>query len=118
MIFATPDVLPMEHAVAHHQGKGPFARRTLLENIPGSAFKHIREVVLPPGSIIGDHPHVGDDELYYILSGVGVMVVNGEERVMGPGSAALVLSGGTHGLRNEGSEDVRILIVCAQSRSV
>jgi len=50
--------------------------RTLLDGVPGSAFKYVRDLTLYPGSTIGEHPHSGDEEIYFIISGSGVMVVS------------------------------------------
>jgi mannose-6-phosphate isomerase-like protein (cupin superfamily) len=58
---------------------------------------------------------VDDEELYFIVSGEGIMVVDGEERRGGPGSAILVLSGGSLGIRNESTQDLQLSVVCAQS---
>ena len=91
--------------------------RTLLDNVPGSAFKYMRDLTLYPGSSIGEHPHAGDEEVYFVISGSGVMVVDGEERIAGPGSVTLTQSGSQHGLRNEGTEPLRIFVVCAKAVS-
>ena len=43
------------------------------------------------------------------------MVVDEEECVVGPGSAILTQSGSRHGLRNEGTEDLRVFVACAST---
>jgi uncharacterized cupin superfamily protein len=115
MIIGTPETVPGEHSEAYHGGAGPYFRRTLLSDIPGSAIKYVRDITVPPGTIIGEHGHVGDEELYFIVSGTGIMVVDGEERVVGPGSAILTLSGSAHGIRHQGTEDLRLFVVCVQA---
>ena len=115
MILATPDLVPGERASASHGGAGAYFVRTLLEGVPLSAFKYVRDLVLYPDSTIGEHPHVGDDEIYFVISGTGTMSVDGEERAVGPGSAVLTLSGSCHGLRNEGVDDLRIFVACART---
>jgi mannose-6-phosphate isomerase-like protein (cupin superfamily) len=115
MIIGTPDTVPVEKATAYHGGAGPFSRRTLLDGIPGSVFKYVRDIYIPPGSFVGEHSHVADDEIFFIISGNGIMVVDDEERAVGPGSAILILSGSVHGIRNEGTEDLRLFVACAKS---
>ncbi len=117
MILGEPETIPGELGSESHGGKGKYFVRTLLDNVPGSAFKYMRDLTLYPGSSIGDHPHSGDEEVYFVISGTGVMVIDGEERVVGPGSATLTPSGSHHGLRNEGTEHLRIFVVCAESVS-
>ena len=113
MILGTPDTIPGEKGSQSHGGQGEYFVRTLLDGVPGSAFKYVRDLILYPGSTIGNHLHSGDEEIYFIISGTGVMAVDGEERVVGPGSVVLTQSGSHHGLRNEGAEDLRIFVACA-----
>lgn len=113
MIIGTPDTIPGEQSSGYHGGTGPHFRRTLLDGVPGSVFRYVRDIIVPPGTVIGEHPHFGEDEIYFIISGTGVMVVDGEERVVGPGTAVLSLSGSVHGIRNEGTEDLRFVAACA-----
>lgn len=114
MILGTPDTIPGEQGSESHGGKGEYFVRTLLDKVPSSAFKYVRDLTLYPGSSIGEHLHSGDEEIYFIISGTGVMVVDGEECVVGPGSVILTQSGSRHGLCNEGAEDLRIFVACAQ----
>ncbi len=51
--------------------------RTLLDKVPGSAFKYVRDLTLYPGSSIAEHLHSGDEEIYSVTSGTGVLVVDG-----------------------------------------
>jgi mannose-6-phosphate isomerase-like protein (cupin superfamily) len=115
MIVGTPDTVPLEHSEAYHSGKGPYSRRTLLQDVRGSAFKYVRDITIPPGTVIGEHPHSGDDEIYFVISGTGIMLVDGEERVLGPGSAVLTISGSAHGIHNEGADPLRIFVACARN---
>ena len=115
MILGTPDTVPGEYSEAYHGGKGSFFRRTLLDGVPGSVFKYVRDITVPPGSVVGEHPHSDDEEVYFIISGTGTMVVDGEERVVGSGSAVLTLSGSVHGIRNEGAEELRLFVACARA---
>ena len=117
MILGTPETVPGEQGRESHGGKGEYFVRTLLDQVPDSAFKYVRDLTLFPGSSIGNHLHSDDEEIYFIISGSGVMIVDGEERVVGPGSAVLTQSGSHHGLRNKGTEDLRIFVVCAKISS-
>ena len=115
MIVGTPE--SVEGSLGHdsHGGHGQYFVRTLFDAVPGSSFKYVRDLILYPGSSVGVHPHVGDDEIYFVISGRGVMTVDDEEQVVGPGSAVLTMSGSTHGLRNTGDDDLRIFVACAKS---
>jgi mannose-6-phosphate isomerase-like protein (cupin superfamily) len=115
MILGTPDAIPGEHGRESHGGKGEYFVRTLLDRVAGSPFKYVRDLILCPGSIIGEHLHSGDEEIYLVISGTGTMLVDDEELRIGPGSAVLTQSGSRHGLRNDSTEDLRIFVVCARA---
>lgn len=116
MIIGTPQMIHGERGSQSHGGQGDYFVRTLLSDVPDSAFKYVRDLTLYPGSSIGEHPHVGDDEIYFVISGTGIMVVDGEEQRLGPGSVVLTPSGSSHGLRNSGEEDLRIFVACARTQ--
>jgi uncharacterized cupin superfamily protein len=113
MIIGAPEHIPPERGDAYHGGAGPYMRRTLLEAVPGSVLKYVRDITIPAGTSIGRHLHTDDEELYFVVSGEGVMAVDAEECPVGPGTAVLALPGSTHAIRNEGTEELRIVVVCA-----
>jgi len=58
-------------------------------------------ITLDPGATIGEHAHPNTEDLYLILEGRGVGVLNGERFPIGPGDLFLVKAGGSHGLIND-----------------
>jgi len=68
-------------------------------------------ITIPAGGSIGHHVHRGEDELYYILSGRGMVRDGGEVRDVRPGSAILTRSGEGHELMNAGTEELVLLAV-------
>jgi mannose-6-phosphate isomerase-like protein (cupin superfamily) len=67
---------------------------------------------LPPGADIGRHTHeIDNEELYVVISGKGLMTLDGQEFEVGPGDVVLNRPGGTHGLRNLGDEELRIVVI-------
>jgi mannose-6-phosphate isomerase-like protein (cupin superfamily) len=68
-----------------------------------------RKRALEPGSGIGYHVQK-EDEIYYVLSGRGVMTLDGKDVEVGPGTAVLTRTGSSHGLKQVGAEDLVILI--------
>ena len=68
-----------------------------------------RKRAFKPGSAIGYHLQ-REDEIYYVLSGRGMMTIDGKEFEVGPGDAVLTRPGSSHGLKQMGKEDLVILI--------
>lgn len=60
--------------------------------------------VLPKGSEVGIHPHIGDFESYYILSGRGKYFIDNEWVDVFPGDSLYTGEGEKHGIRNESEE--------------
>ena len=53
------------------------------------------------------------EEIYFIMSGEGEMIVDDETRHVVPGDAIWLPTGSRHGLSNTGNEDCVILVVAA-----
>ena len=94
---------------APHKGPGRSTGYSFFEKAAG--FKQVfRKRVLHPGAAIGYHLQK-EDEVYYILSGEGVMQMNGKEFPVKPGDAILTRPGSSHGLKQTGKDDLTLIIV-------
>jgi mannose-6-phosphate isomerase-like protein (cupin superfamily) len=94
---------------APHKGPGRSTGYSFFEK--AADFKQVfRKRVLHPGAAIGYHPQK-EDEVYYILSGTGVMQMNGKEFPVKPGDAILTRPGSSHGLKQTGKDDLALIIV-------
>ncbi len=83
-----------------------------------SSLHFIDLSVLPPGAAIGCHTHEADnEELYVVISGKGLMMLDGELFEVGPGHVILNRPGGTHGLRNIGEDELRVVVSEVDSTS-
>jgi mannose-6-phosphate isomerase-like protein (cupin superfamily) len=110
----TPGYILQRDADVKQEGRGP-------HNGPGrstgysffdkvASFKYVfRKRVLHPGAAIGYHLQK-EDEVYYILSGTGLMQMNNKEFPVQAGDAILTLPGSSHGLKQTGKEDLTLMI--------
>ncbi|MDN3586713.1 cupin domain-containing protein [Pedobacter aquatilis] len=69
-----------------------------------------RKRTLKPGSSIGYHLQK-EDEIYYVLSGNGIMQMNGKTFPVKPGDAILTRPGSSHGIAPNADNDLVIMIV-------
>ena len=60
---------------------------------------------------IGEHRHGKNEEIYFILEGQAKMTINGQDHEVKPGDFILNRAGWEHGLRNESSGNVKILVI-------
>ena len=91
-----------------NKGTGMTTGYSFFGKAPGLKLV-FRKRALKPGSSIGYHEQK-EDEIYYVLSGRGIMQMNGKEFAVGPGDAILTRPGSSHGLKQTGKEDLIIII--------
>jgi mannose-6-phosphate isomerase-like protein (cupin superfamily) len=110
--FADMTEIPALLREREHGGDGPIWFRRLLSSQEfRSKVDFIDFTIIPPGSTIGRHTHMGNEEVYFIASGSPLIRVEGEERRITPGGVAVVRSGQWHELVNDTSEAVRIFVI-------
>ena len=91
-----------------HNGGGMTIGYSFFDRTPNMKFV-FRKRALQPGSGIGYHEQK-EDEVYYVLSGKGVMTVDDKPVDMTPGTAVLTRPGSSHSLKQVGPEDLVVLI--------
>jgi mannose-6-phosphate isomerase-like protein (cupin superfamily) len=69
------------------------------DEIKGKA-RLMARVRLEKNCSIGLHQHSDEEELYYILSGNGIVNDNGKEYAVGPGDAVMTGGGASHSIGN------------------
>ena len=91
-----------------HNGGGETTGYSFFAKAPKMPFV-FRKRALKPGSGVGYHEQK-EDEVYYVLSGKGVMTLDDKPMEIGPGTAVLTRPGSSHGLKQTGSEDLVVII--------
>lgn len=116
-LFVNNQSTPFNQCEKCHDGVGPFRFKDILGQVKGKQFvKYVHDDLIPPGSTFGDHPHrsgASFEEWYLCLSGEGVMTLDGKDYPMKPGDISVCYDQGSHGIRNTGKEDLRILVIGA-----
>ncbi len=92
-----------------HEGGGNTIAYSFFDGVKDykTAF---RKRTLKPGSSIGYHLQQ-EDEIYYILSGTGIMKMNGKTFAVKPGDAILTRPGSSHGLTPNQDTELTLIIV-------
>jgi mannose-6-phosphate isomerase-like protein (cupin superfamily) len=72
------------------------------------------KLLLPPGAGIGSHQHDGEDEVYIVEQGSGLLNDGNTETRVSAGDAILTGNGESHAIRNDGDEDLVLtaIIMC------
>lgn len=107
MVIIVEEDVKVEEAPPH--GKiGMSTAWRISDAVPVRAFE-FRKRALHPGSAIGLHP-INHDEIYYVLSGEGVVHSDGAEETLTAGMAAYLYTGATVGIRQLGDHPLVLII--------
>lgn len=68
-------------------------------------------LTINPGCSIGLHEHVGEEEIFYIISGSGIFNDNGEQKRVTAGEGLLTVGGEKHSIENDGDHPLVLMAV-------
>lgn len=74
------------------------------------------KITLKPGCSLGYHPHNGNSETYFILSGTGLYNNNGIVEPIAPGDTTFTPDGESHGMENTGKEDLVFMALIVNNK--
>jgi quercetin dioxygenase-like cupin family protein len=69
--------------------------------------------LLASGQAQAPHRHEGQDKCLFVLAGRGIVLAGGREHPVGPGQVVFCPAGDEHGVRNDGPEELRLLVFMA-----
>ncbi|MGN7932109.1 cupin domain-containing protein [Sphingopyxis sp. 22461] len=92
-----------------HGAIGMSTAYRISDSVPAPRSFEFRKRALHVGAAIGVHP-IDHDEIYYVLSGTGVVHSNGEEKELKAGTAAWLYKGAQVGIRQTGREPLVLII--------
>lgn len=95
--------------VPPHGAIGMSTAYRISDSVPAPRSFEFRKRALHVGAAIGVHP-IDHDEIYYVLSGTGVVHSDGEEKELKPGTAAWLYKNAQVGIRQTGSEPLVLII--------
>lgn len=85
-------------------GKGEVSVTHLLKPIQMKGkCRFVGKMVIQPGCSIGEHIHDKEEEIYYIMSGTGMVVDNGIRQEVHAGDVILTGDGAAHSIENTGN---------------
>lgn len=80
----------------------------------GANARLCAKLTLPPGASIGTHAHEGEDEVYIVTRGSGLLDDGTSKTRISEGDAVLTGRGASHAVKNDGQTDLEIIamIMC------
>jgi mannose-6-phosphate isomerase-like protein (cupin superfamily) len=98
----------------------PAGRRTRVLAGPGAPVEPngfvLGHVTIYPGGEVPLHDH-GQEEVYLIVSGRGVLALGDEDHPVKPGDYVYIKPGTPHNLRNTSAEDM-VMVFCYAPKSI
>lgn len=91
-----------------HGNIGMSTAYRISDAAPGRTME-FRKRVLHVGAAIGPHP-LSHDEVYYVLSGTGVVTSGGDAKPLRAGMAAYLYTGATVGIRQTGTAPLALIV--------
>ena len=107
------DVRSIDSVPAFTTKDGSEIRELLAHRNSCIANQTLAEARLSPGSGTTPHHHVKTEEIYYILTGQGLMQLGHQTREVGPGDAVAIPPGTLHKITNTGTSILKFLCCCA-----
>jgi uncharacterized cupin superfamily protein len=105
--------------IAHRDDLDRTGNWTLVRRSLGCRSFGVNLVEIPAGESIPEHDETGRDqeELFFVISGSPMLVIDGEDHPARPGTFARVDPAHRRTVRNDGSEPSSVLIVSAPTTS-
>lgn len=94
-----------------HDGMGKIRTARVADRSCHNGLNFIDLTEIPPGHSIGIHHHgEQDEEVYVVISGIGMMSAGEYHFEVHPGDVVVNPVGGEHGLVNTGEETLRLVV--------
>ena len=68
-----------------HEGVGTLYCKSLLDECGSTKFNFMHRDEIKAGVSIGVHPHTDSEEIYYLVSGKGIITYDGVDYEISPG---------------------------------
>lgn len=107
------DIHNIDRVPAFTTKDGSEIRELLADRNSCIVKQSLAEARLRPGLSTTPHYHPRTEEIYYILTGQGLMRVGEDQQTVGPGDAIAIPPGAPHQITNTGLIELKFLCCCA-----
>ena len=110
-MLRTADEFPLMTGTGSHDGVGAVHIGWAIERGESEVgLQFVHDDTLEPGVTIGEHFHADSEEVYHLLEGEGVLILDGIEHPFAARDISLLRRGHSHGVRDTGAGPMRLLV--------
>ncbi|MEQ8514002.1 MAG: cupin domain-containing protein [Chromatocurvus sp.] len=109
---AEVEVIELDMQLWYEAEDRAVARELVSPRNSSAQAMSIAEIVVPPGVVVRPHHHAME-EVYHVLAGEGLMMVEDQTRVVVPGDSVVIEPHEWHNIRNDGASPLRMFVTCA-----
>jgi mannose-6-phosphate isomerase-like protein (cupin superfamily) len=106
-------VISIETCVPFITKDGSSIRELLSHRNSAIENQSLAEATILPGCITERHVHKLTEEIYYIVSGTGQMMIGDFVRQVAVGDAIPIPPGQVHQIHNNGTQELKLLCCCS-----
>ena len=88
-------------------------KRIMRQKLGEGKFEGLGFLQIPPNGLFPKHIHPEKEEIYYVMSGSGTIMVEDKEETISEGSIFYVSGDVPHGLSNSNREPLTVLYITA-----
>ena len=89
------------------------AKEFMSPRVSGLKNMSIAQITIPAGVEVTKHYHLESEEVYHIVSGAGIMHLDGKESPITVGQAVAIKVGQWHSIRNESDKPLVMIVTCS-----
>jgi len=112
-IEADPQIVSIDDCFSFITKDGSAIRELLSHRNSAMSKQSLAEATISPGCTTEPHYHKVTEEIYFIVSGSGVMWFSGRSKKVKPGDAIAIPPGQVHSIQNDGFVGLKLLCCCA-----
>lgn len=90
---------------------GAISKMLVRPETAGSRLVDFRISTYQPMGFVAPHHHRVQEQIYHVVEGQGLIELDGERSVMGPGDVVFIPPGVEHAMYNTGTTDLTFFVV-------
>lgn len=108
-----PQIVNLDHCISFITKDGSAIRELLSHRNSEIRKQSLAEATISPGCTTEPHYHKVTEEIYFIVSGSGIMWFSERSKRVTQGDAIAIPPGQVHSIQNDGVAALKLLCCCA-----